>query len=42
MPALLKKHPLIFFITALITGLLIWGFWPQAIMVEGIAEGMHQ
>ena len=37
MPALLKKHPLIFFIAALITGLLIWGFWPQAIMVEGIA-----
>ena len=37
MPALLKKHPLIFFIAALITGLLIWGFWPQPIMVEGIA-----
>ena len=37
MPTLLKKHPLIFFITALITGLLIWGFWPQPIMVEGIA-----
>jgi len=36
MPALLKKHPLIFFIAALITGLLIWGFWPQPIMVEGI------
>jgi HlyD family secretion protein len=37
MPTLLKKHPLIFFIAALITGLLIWGFWPQPIMVEGIA-----
>jgi len=37
MPALLKKHPLIFFIAALITGLLIWGFWPQPIIVEGIA-----
>jgi len=37
MPALLKKHPLIFLIAALITGLLIWGFWPQPIMVEGIA-----
>jgi HlyD family secretion protein len=37
MLALLKKHPLIFFIAALITGLLIWGFWPQPIMVEGIA-----
>lgn len=37
MPPLLKKHPLIFFISALITGLLIWGFWPQPIMVEGIA-----
>jgi len=37
MPTLLKKHPLIVFIAALITGLLIWGFWPQPIMVEGIA-----
>ena len=37
MPALLKKHPLIFFIAALIIGLLIWGFWPQPIIVEGIA-----
>jgi len=37
MPALFKKHPLIFFIAALITGLLIWGFWPQPVMVEGIA-----
>ncbi|MBA6327981.1 HlyD family efflux transporter periplasmic adaptor subunit [Colwellia sp. MB02u-6] len=37
MLALLKKHPLIFFIVGLITGLLIWGFWPQPIMVEGIA-----
>ena len=37
MPALLKKHPLIFFIATLITGLLIWGFWPQPIMVEGVA-----
>ncbi len=37
MPALLTKHPLIFFIAALITGLLIWGFWPQPVMVEGIA-----
>jgi len=37
MLALLKKHPLICFIVALITGLLIWGFWPQPIMVEGIA-----
>ncbi|MBA6292444.1 HlyD family efflux transporter periplasmic adaptor subunit [Colwellia sp. MB3u-70] len=37
MLALLKKHPLIYFIVALITGLLIWGFWPQPIMVEGIA-----
>jgi len=37
MPALLKKHPLIFLIAALITGLLIWGFWPQPVLVEGIA-----
>ncbi|MBA6224700.1 HlyD family efflux transporter periplasmic adaptor subunit [Colwellia sp. MB02u-18] len=37
MLALLKKHPAICFIVALITGLLIWGFWPQPIMVEGIA-----
>ncbi|MBB1382628.1 efflux transporter periplasmic adaptor subunit, partial [Shewanella sp. SR41-2] len=37
MPALLKNHPLILFIAALITGLLIWGFWPQPIMVESVA-----
>jgi len=36
MPALFKKHPLIFLISVLITGLLIWGFWPQPIMVEAI------
>lgn len=37
MPALLKKHPLITFIAVLIVILLTWGFWPQPIMVEGIA-----
>jgi len=37
MPALLKKHPLISFIAVLILVLLTWGFWPQPILVEGIA-----
>lgn len=37
MPALLKKHPLITFIAVIILVLLIWGFWPQPIFVEGIA-----
>jgi len=37
MRTLLKKHPVIAFITALILGLLVWGFWPQPIAVEAIA-----
>ena len=34
MPSLLRKHPLIILIAVLITGLLMWGFWPQPVMVE--------
>lgn len=30
----LKKHPVIVFIAVMIVGLLVWGYWPQAIMVE--------
>jgi HlyD family secretion protein len=33
---LLRKHPVITFITALIIGLLVWGFWPQPVLVEAI------
>ena len=29
----LKTHPAITVIAALITGLLVWGFWPQAVLV---------
>jgi HlyD family secretion protein len=34
MVKLLRKHPVITFIAALIIGLLVWGFWPQAVLVE--------
>ncbi|WP_417544544.1 efflux RND transporter periplasmic adaptor subunit [Marinobacter sp.] len=34
MPDLLRKHPLILLIAVLIAGLLVWGFWPQPVMVE--------
>ena len=31
---LLRKHPVITFTTVLIVALLIWGFWPQPVLVE--------
>ncbi len=31
---LLRKHPMLALIIVLITGLLIWGFWPQPVLVE--------
>jgi len=34
---LLRKHPLITLITVLIIGLLVWGFWPQPVLVETVA-----
>lgn len=34
MPTLLKKHPVITLVTLLIGGLLVWGFWPQPVLVE--------
>ena len=34
MPDLLRKHPLIVLIAVLIAGLLVWGFWPQPVLVE--------
>ena len=37
MLALLRKHPAIAVTTLLITALLAWGFWPQAVMVEAVA-----
>lgn len=33
----LRKHPAIAATAALIIGLLVWGFWPQAVFVEVIA-----
>ncbi len=33
----LGKHPAIAATAVLITGLLVWGFWPQAVFVEAIA-----
>lgn len=37
MLTLLRKHPVITFIAVLIIGLLVWGFWPQPVLVEAIA-----
>lgn len=37
MPALLRKHPVITLIAVLIIGLLVWGFWPQPVLVEAVA-----
>lgn len=34
MRPLLREHPLIALITILLTGLIIWGFWPKPIRVE--------
>ena len=34
MPMLLRKHPIITFTALMVTALLVWGFWPQAVLVE--------
>lgn len=36
MRMLLRKHPLITLIAAVVAGLLVWGFWPQPLLVEVI------
>jgi HlyD family secretion protein len=36
MLVLLRQHPAIAVTTVVITGLLVWGFWPQAVMVEAV------
>lgn len=36
MLALLRKHPLIILSALLITVLLVWGFWPQPVLVEAV------
>jgi len=36
MPMPLQKHPVISLIAVLIIGLLVWGFWPQPVLVEAI------
>ena len=33
---LLRKHPVITLLSLVIIGLLIWGFWPQAVLVEAV------
>ena len=33
----LKQHPVIAIIAVLIAGLLLWGFWPQPVLVETVA-----
>jgi len=33
----LRRHPAIIFIAVFIIGLLVWGFWPQPVLVEAIA-----
>ncbi len=38
----LGQHPLIAFIVVLIIGLLVWGFWPQPVLVEAIAATRAQ
>lgn len=37
MPIPLRQHPAMIFIAVLIIGLLVWGFWPQPVLVEAIA-----
>ena len=32
----LQQHPVIALIAVLIAGLLVWGFWPQPVLVEAI------
>ena len=34
--ALLRKHPAITIASVVIVGLLIWGFWPQPVLVEAV------
>lgn len=34
---LLRKHPAISFIAVLVIALLVWGFWPQPVLVETVA-----
>ena len=33
----LRKHPVILLTVVVITGLLVWGFWPQPVWVEAVA-----
>jgi HlyD family secretion protein len=37
MRLLLRKHPVITITAVLVSGLLVWGFWPQAVPVEVVA-----
>ncbi len=36
MPPLLREHPLIALIIILLTGTMIWGFWPKPILVDAV------
>ena len=37
MRILVRKHPVVTLITLLIIGLLVWGFWPQPVLIEAVA-----
>ena len=37
MRVVLRRHPVIALIALVVVGLLVWGFWPRAVLVEGVA-----
>ena len=37
LPGILQKHPIIGLIAVVVTGLLVWGYWPQPVWVEVVA-----
>lgn len=39
MPTPLGKYPVITMIAVIVVALLVWGFWPQAVLVESVAVG---
>jgi HlyD family secretion protein len=37
LPGILRKHPVIALIALLVIGLLVWGYWPQPVLVEAVS-----
>lgn len=35
-PNTLRKHPVIVFIAVVISGLLVWGYWPKPVLIEAV------